>query len=85
MVPASHVKGPFSVKKPDKDEQPGPPLNQIAISLSAKGFVEGKYQKKSSRVSLGDDEMGRRPAYDSPTSKGTSGMPVPLTANSVSD
>jgi hypothetical protein len=37
------------------------------------------YQKKSLRVSLGSSEMGNSPAYDSPISKGTSGMPEPFT------
>lgn len=56
--------------------------HQMVISSAAAGFVEGKNQKKSSRVSLGELEIGNSPAYDSPMSKGTSGMPEPFTMNS---
>ena len=41
----------------------------------------GKNQKKISRVSLREGEMGNSPAYDSPISKLTSGMAEPSTAN----
>ena len=107
-VPASHVKGPFSVKRPDRELQPGPPLNHMVISSEALGLLDGKnlqvvhklrlvhmpgaiiaanprraYQKNSCRVSFFADEMGRRPAYDSPTSNGTSGILVPSTTNST--
>ena len=44
-VPASHVNGPFSVKSPESDEHPGPPLNQMAISSFGSGLVVGKNQK----------------------------------------
>lgn len=62
--------------------QPGPPLSQIVISSLASGLDDGKNQKYNSRVSFEAEEMGRRPAYDSPMSKLTSGIAVPLTANS---
>ena len=54
----------------------------MVISSLAAGFSDGKNQKYSSRVSFGSDEIGRRPAYDSPISKSTSGIAVPSTANS---
>lgn len=76
--------GPFSCRKPSRDEQPGPPLSQIVISSLASGFSEGKNQKYSSEVSFFLSLIGRRPAYDSPMSKLTSGIApaVPLTTNS---
>lgn len=80
-MPASQVNGPFSVRKPLSELQPGPPFSQITTSSGVLAWVEGKNQKKSLRVSAGSSEMGSRPAYDSPTSKGTSGMPVPFTEN----
>ena len=55
---------------------------QIVSSSEASGFEDGKNQKNNSRVSSGDAEIGSRPAYDSPMSKSTSGIPVPLTTNS---
>ena len=76
-VPASQVKGPFSVSKPLKELQPGPPFNQMVIS-SAFGFVLGKNQKKSSRVSPGESEIGSKPAKLGPISKGTSGIALPF-------
>jgi hypothetical protein len=57
-------------------------LSQIRISFLAAGFADGKNQKKSRFSSSGLLVMGKEPAYDSPTSKSTSGMPVPFTANS---
>lgn len=39
-------------------------------------------QKNSCLDSSGAEEIGRRPAYDSPTSKSTSGIAEPLTTNS---
>ena len=41
-VPASHVKGPFSVRRPERELQPGPPLNHMVISSEAFGLLEGK-------------------------------------------
>jgi hypothetical protein len=61
-VPAIQVKGPFSVRKPESDEQPGPPFNQIVICSGVCSAVEGKNQKKSFRVSSGLSEIGSRPA-----------------------
>jgi hypothetical protein len=61
-VPASQMNGPFSVKRPLKELQPGPPLNQIAISSPQLGLVEGKNQKNNSRVSFGSSEIGSKPA-----------------------
>lgn len=52
---------------------------QITISSGVSESVDGKNQKKSFRVSDGSSEIGNKPAYDSPISKGTSGIPVPLT------
>lgn len=63
-------------------EQLTPPFNQIRISFSAAGFSDGKNQKKSLFLSSGSLEMGSWPAYDSPTSKSTSGIAEPLTENS---
>jgi hypothetical protein len=53
-------------------------------SSLASGFDEGKNQKYSSEVSFFLSLIGKRPAYDSPMSKLTSGMApaVPFTANS---
>ena len=42
LVPASHVKGPFSVRRPLSELHPGPPLNQMVTSSAARGFEEGK-------------------------------------------
>lgn len=67
-MPYCQRKGPFSCKSPSRELHPGPPFNQIVISSSARGFVDGKYQKKSSLVSFELDDTGRSPAYDSPTS-----------------
>ena len=64
------------------DGQLTPPFNQIRISFSAAGFSDGKNQKKSLFLSSGSLEMGSWPAYDSPTSKSTSGIAEPLTENS---
>ncbi len=43
-------------------------------------MVDGKNHQKSWFVSFGLLEMGSEPAYDSPTSKLTSGIPFPSTA-----
>ncbi len=61
-MPASHVNGPFSVRRPLKELHPGPPLNHMAISSFAAALLEGKNQKKSSRVSLEACEIGSKPA-----------------------
>jgi hypothetical protein len=61
-----------------------PPLSHSKISLSAAWFVEGKNQKYSFWAALRSSVMERSPAYDSPMSKSTSGMPVPLTAKPTS-
>ena len=82
-VPYCQRKGPFSCSSPSRELQPGPPFSQIVISSEATGFSDGKNQKYSSWVSFRAWEIGSKPAYDSPMSKSTSGMPVPLTANSV--
>ena len=54
----------------------------MVISSLASGLVEGKNQKYNSLDSLAAEDIGRRPAYDSPISKSTSGIPEPLTAYS---
>ena len=41
-MPASQVKGPFSVRSPERELQPGPPLNHMVISSEAFGLLEGK-------------------------------------------
>lgn len=76
------VTGPFSSKRPDMDEHPGPPVNQMTISFPTVSFSDGKNQKNNSGSSVALP-MGSRPAYDSPTSKPTSGSLAPSTANSV--
>jgi hypothetical protein len=81
MVPASQVNAPFSVRNPLSELQPGPPFSQMTTSSWVSACVEGKNQKKSLRVSAGSSEIGSKPAYDSPMSKSTSGIPVPLTEN----
>ena len=43
-VPDCHRNGPFSWKRPSKDEQPGPPFSQMVTSFEAAGFSEGKNQ-----------------------------------------
>jgi len=58
-----------------------PPFSQISISFLAALWVDGKNHQNSWLSSLGSAEMGSRPAYDSPTSKLTSGILVPSTAN----
>lgn len=60
-----------------------PPLSQSRISLASDPSLLAKNQKNNSFLSSGSSLIGRYPAYDSPTSKSTSGTPVPLTANSV--
>ena len=74
---------PFSCSRPSMELQPGPPLSHIVISLLAFGLSDGKYQKNSWFSSLSSLVIGRVPAYDSPMSKGTSGMPLPSTSNSA--
>jgi hypothetical protein len=59
--------GPFSWKKPSREEQPGPPFNHIMISSLAAGFVVGTNQKNNSLLLV--SSIGSRPAYDSPMSK----------------
>lgn len=59
-----------------------PPLSQIKISLSAASLVDGKNQKKRSSPAS-SVVTGIDPAYDSPTSKSTSGIAVPSTENSI--
>lgn len=68
------------LKLVDADELT-PPLSQMTISLSSRCslLAVGKNQKKSSSLSPGLVLTGRLPAYDSPTSKLTSGRVVPLT------
>jgi hypothetical protein len=61
-----------------------PPLSQIRISSFASegsGAAVGQNQKKSFPSLL--PPIGSRPEYDSPTSKGMLGRPVPFTANSA--
>jgi len=55
----------------------------MTISSGVSVWVDGKNQKKSLRVSAGSSEMGSKPAYDSPMSNGTSGMPEPLTEKAI--
>lgn len=64
-------------------EELTPPLSQIKISLQASGFSDGKNQKYSCEVSFSALVIGMRPAYDSPMSKSTSGIAVPLTEYST--
>lgn len=59
-----------------------PPFIQMTISLGDSSDEIGKNQKNSEEPSLAGP-MGSEPAKDSPTSKSTFGMPVPLTRNSV--
>lgn len=48
------------------------------------GYDSGAANQKNSCLdSSGAEEIGRRPAYDSPTSKSTSGIAEPLTTNSI--
>src|SRR5690242_12048800 len=76
-VPAIHVNGPFSVRRPDSELQPGPPLSlerfshvqcrqwlsyHIVTSSTVCSAVEGKNQKKSFRVSSGLSEISSSPA-----------------------
>jgi hypothetical protein len=58
-----------------------PPLSQMIISFCAASSVltVGKNQKKRLLGSSGLLLMGNEPAYDPPTSKSTSGIPVPST------
>jgi len=70
--------GPFSWKKPSREEQPGPPFSYIMISSLAAGFVVVTNQKNNSLSLVWS--IGSRPAYDSPMSKFTSGRAEPLTA-----
>lgn len=58
-----------------------PPVSQIVISFPTVLFSDGKNQKNNRLLSLAFELMGNEPAYDSPTSKLTSGRAVPLTAN----
>ena len=99
-VPYCQIKGPFSWRRPSRDEQPGykniskflmllltspkltPPFSHINISSPASAFSDGKNQKYNSLVSFALFEIGSKPAYDSPISKLTSGIAVPLTENS---
>jgi hypothetical protein len=60
-----------------------PPLSQINISSLASGFSDGKNQKYSCELSFTAFVIGMRPAYDSPISKSTSGIAVPLTEYSI--
>src|SRR3954451_8317667 len=73
--------GPFSWKKPSREEQPGPPFSHIMISSLAAGFVVGTNQKNNSLSLV--SSIGSRPAYDSPMSKLTSGSAEPLTAKGL--
>lgn len=62
-----------------------PPLIQIVISFFLRfcSLSEGKNQKNNLFCSSFLSLMGNNPAYDSPASYFTSGMAVPLTANSA--
>ena len=44
-VPGCQRNGPFSLNNPSNELHPGPPFNQIVISLLAAGLLDGKYQK----------------------------------------
>ena len=63
-VPGFHMKGPFSCMKPSREEQPGPPLNQITKSFLPAGFTVGKNQKNMFCFSDSDEFplRGIRPA-----------------------
>ena len=54
-VPACHVKGPFSVRRPLRELQPGPPLNLRAKSQpgSQEGWAEPPYHMTTSSVAAG--------------------------------
>lgn len=60
-----------------------PPFSQITTSSLAAGFSDGKNQNQSPFGSLEFEVMGNTPAYDSPMLKSTSGIALPLTANSA--
>ena len=70
-VPGCHRNLPFSWKKPSKELQPGPPFNQIVISLTGFPMV-GLNMKNSAREAF-FSSMGINPEYISPMSKLTSG------------
>ena len=61
-VPDCHKNGPFSWNNPSRDEQPGPPFSQIAISSDARGFSEGKNQNHSRLKLAGFESMDKVPA-----------------------
>ena len=54
-MPACHVKGPFSVRRPLRELQPGPPLNLRATSQpkSQEGWAQPPYQMTTSSVAAG--------------------------------
>lgn len=70
--------------KPSRLLQPGPPFSQMVISLLASGFSDGKNQNHRALSLSGLSFIESVPAYDSPMSKFTSGIPLPSTANSLS-
>lgn len=62
-TPGCQRKGPLDWVSSPIEEQPGPPVSQMRISLEdwAAGLVEGKNQKKS-WLEVSFAWMGRRPA-----------------------